>query len=79
MNIPATSMLFDAALVLAAGGPWLGKAAFIGVFVLLLVWLVLMPARLIGDAGERLPWWRNTRVWAIAVTVIQILVYLRWG
>jgi hypothetical protein len=79
MNTPATSMPLGMAAVLAAGGPWLGKAAFIAVFVLLLIWLMLMPGRLIGDAGQRPPWWRNTRFWAIVVTVIQILVYWRWG
>jgi hypothetical protein len=66
-------------VLLAAGGPTLGKAAFIGVFVLLLVWLLLMPGRLIGQGDGRPSWWCNTRFWAIVVTVIQILVYWRWG
>ncbi len=65
--------------VFAAGGPLWGKAAFIAVFVLLLIWLLLMPGRLIGHTDGPPAWWRNTRFWAIAVTVIQILVYLRWG
>ena len=63
----------------AAAGPILGKAAFIGVFVILLVWLLLMPRTLIGHGDGPVPWWRNTRVWAVVVTVAQILVYLRWG
>jgi hypothetical protein len=58
---------------------WLGKLAFIGVFVVLLVWLVLAPDRLIGNVDGRPPWWRNARVWAILVCVTQIIVYLHWG
>ena len=78
--IPFTlPMLAGTTLLSAATGPLAGKAAFIAVFVLLLVWLILMPSRLIGHADGRPPWWRNARVWAIGVTVIQIVVYLRWG
>jgi len=66
-------------LLLAAGGPLLGKAAFVGVFLLLLVWLILMPARLLGQSDAYPPWWRNVRLWAIAIATIQILVYLRFG
>ena len=64
---------------LASGGPPWGKAAFVGVFVLLLIWLLIMPARLIGNDQGQLPWWRNCRVWAVAVAIVQIFVYLSWG
>ena len=74
MNLIATP-----AAILAATGPPAGKIAFIAVFVLLLIWLLLMPGRLIGHTDGPPSWWRNTRVWAIVVTVVQILVYLRWG
>jgi hypothetical protein len=63
----------------AATGPIWGKTAFIGVFVLLLVWLLLMPRKLTGEGDVRAPWWRSTRFWAVMVTLAQILVYLRWG
>jgi hypothetical protein len=76
--IPAHALAGTAALV-GATGPWLGKAAFVGVFVVLLIWLCLMPGRLIGRTEARPRWWRNARLWAIAVTVIQIVIYLRWG
>jgi hypothetical protein len=79
MSPTTTPMLATVTALLAAAGPLAGKLAFVAVFVLLLVWLLLMPGRLIGQADGRPPWWRNTRVWAIVVTVIQILVYLRWG
>ena len=69
----------NAIAILAAGGPILGTAAFIAVFVVLLIWLVLMPGRLIGQAEGRPPWWRNVRVWAIVIATLQILVYLRFG
>jgi hypothetical protein len=82
ISIPAlarAAALAPATAVLATSGPLAGKLAFVAVFVLLLVWLVLMPGRLIGHTDGRPPWWRNARMWAIVVTVIQILVYLRWG
>jgi len=60
-------------------GPFWGKAAFVGVFVALLVWLLLLPARLIDQQRVRRPWWRNARFWAILVTIAQIGVYVFWG
>lgn len=56
-----------------------GKAAFVGVFALLLLWLVFMPAGLLDQEGARKPWWRNVRFWAILVTIAQICVYTYWG
>jgi len=53
-----------------------GRAAFVAVFVLLLIGLILIPRRLIGQEGGAPPWWRNVRLWAIAITLVQILVYL---
>ncbi len=64
---------------LVTSGPALGKAAFIGVFVLLLIWLLVLPARLIGTDQGPMPWWRNSRIWAVAVAIGQILIYIRWG
>lgn len=64
----------------AAGGPWIGKAAFLAVFALLLVWLLLLPNRLIGrDPAVHIPWWRSARFWAVAVTIAQIAAYAWWG
>ncbi|MCL4193232.1 MAG: hypothetical protein KJZ87_15960 [Thermoguttaceae bacterium] len=64
----------------AAGGPWLGKAAFLAVFALLLVWLLLLPSRLIGrDPKMRIPCWRSARFWAVVVTIAQIAAYAWWG
>jgi len=79
MSAPTLLTLSDTAAMLASGGPLAGKAAFIGVFVLLAIWLVAMPGRLIGQADGRPPWWRNSRVWAIVVVLIQVVVYVRWG
>jgi quinol-cytochrome oxidoreductase complex cytochrome b subunit len=56
-----------------------GKAAFVGVFAALLVWLLLLPAHLIDQQGVRRPWWRNARFWAVLVTIVQIGVYVCWG
>jgi len=78
--IPAPTQLFSTATVLlASGGPLLGKAAFISVFLLLLNWLAMMPAGLLGQTDGRPPWWRDTRFWAVVVVDVQILAYLCWG
>ena len=75
-----TAMLLIAAETAPAGAaPLLGKAAFVGVFVALLIWLLLLPARLIDQEGIRRPWWRNVRFWAVVVTIAQICVYAYWG
>ncbi len=80
MNVALTMAgEFGAGPILATGGPIEGKAAFIGVFILLLVWLLVMPRRLIGETETRLPWWRNTRVWAVLIVLVEIMVYYRWG
>jgi len=77
--IRLTSVLATGTPLLAAAGPWAGKLAFVAVFVVLLIWLILMPARLIGQADGTPRWWQNARIWAIVVTVIQIAVYVWWG
>jgi len=59
--------------------PFWEKPPFVGVFAALLVWLLLLPARLIDQEGVRRPWWRNARFWAILVTIAQIGVYVIWG
>ena len=63
----------------AGAAPVWGKAAFVGVFVLLLVWLLLLPSRFIDQEGVRRPWWRNARFWAVLVTLCQIGAYVIWG
>jgi hypothetical protein len=65
------------------GGPVVGDrvwgvAAFAGVYVLLLLWLCLMPSRLLDEPAGR-PWWKSSRLWAIAIAAVQILVYLGLG
>jgi len=77
--IHSTSVLAAVTPLLAAAGPWAGRLAFVAVFVVLLIWLILMPGRLIGHTDGTPRWWRNARVWAILVTVIQIAVYVWWG
>ncbi len=75
MNLIETTL---SAAVLLGSGPWLGKAAFAGVFLALLVWLLLMPARLIDEA-EGTPFWRSARWWAVLVCSAQIAAYIYWG
>ncbi len=56
-----------------------GKWVFVGALVLVLIWLIMMPRRLVGHAKVSPPWWRNVRIWAIVICVIQILIYWRFG
>jgi len=64
--------------LLAVNGPFWGVAAFVTVYVLLLVWLIVMPAQLLDEPTDR-PWWKSSRLWAIAIAAIQILVYVGFG
>ena len=79
MNVSIPGVLPSLVAALVSSGPVWGKAAFIGVFVLLLIWLLVMPDRLIGNGRGTVSWWRSGRVWAIAVVIAQILIYLGLG
>ncbi|MBN2506735.1 MAG: hypothetical protein JXQ71_08580 [Verrucomicrobia bacterium] len=58
----------------------LGPAAFAGVFLLTALAILLLPRRLLDhDRGATPPWWRNVRFWAVAICVVQVLVYLVFG
>lgn len=59
--------------------PWAGKAAFMGTFALLILVLICMPVHLGGEAKSKPGWWRNVRVWAILIALVQIIVYAWWG
>ncbi len=42
--------------------------------------LILSPPRGLGFEDEApVAWWRNVRVWASFVVVVQIAVYALWG
>ena len=56
-----------------------GKWVFVAALGLLLLWLVFMPRRLIGQQKSVPPWWRNVRVWAIVVAAVQMWVYWYYG
>lgn len=66
-------------LATASGADWMGKAAFIGAFVALIILLASLPAKMLGETERRPPLWRNVRAWAILIAVAQILVYAFWG
>jgi hypothetical protein len=57
-----------------SSGSW-GKWVFAATLALLLVWLIFMPRRLIGQAPG-VPWWRSVRLWAIVVCVMQLAIYV---
>ena len=56
-----------------------GKWIFTAVFAVLLLWLLLIPARRLGDDEGKTTWWRSTRVWAIVIAAVQMVVYAVWG
>jgi len=65
--------------MLGAADGWMGKGAFMGVFVLLILLLILLPQHLAGDDDGRSRWWRNARFWAILIVLVQITIYAWWG
>ena len=56
-----------------------GKWVFVGALGLVLLWLIVMPRSLIGQAKSIPPWWRNVRIWAIVICVVQIWIYWRFA
>jgi hypothetical protein len=57
---------------------FVGKLIYAGVFALLIIWLILIPANRIGQEERVPPWWKNVRVWGIIVATTQMFVYLLW-
>ena len=78
MNAISAVLLATARMAPAVTGSW-GKWVFVAALGLLLLWLVMMPRRLIGQQQKVPPWWRNVRIWAVVVTVVQMWVYLYYG
>ena len=74
--VEALSLLL-VSLVLAAGEIW-GKITFSGLFLVLAACLAFLPGRWIGMEGRPRPW-RNVRYWAIAIALVQLLVYAIFG
>ena len=56
-----------------------GSAAFTGVFLLTAIGILLIPKRMLGQEDRVPSWWRNVRFWAVAICVVQILVYWTFG
>jgi hypothetical protein len=77
MNLSA--ILWNGGVLAAMAAPWMDKAAFMGAFALLILVLICLPAHLAGKAEGRPRWWRNVRMWAILIALIQMLVYAWWG
>lgn len=64
--------------LLADTSLWLGRMAFIAVYILLAIGLTLLPAKILGEDEGR-PWWKSLRVWALGIIAVQISVYWYWG
>jgi hypothetical protein len=71
--------ILPAEVPVALAAASVGKWVFVGALLLLLIWLIVMPRRLIGQAEQVPPWWRNVRFWAIIVAVAQISIYAWFG
>ncbi len=70
------------ACILSSGffnSPFDGKWVFVGALVLVLIWLIAIPRRLVGQGHQVPPWWRNVRIWAIVICLVQIWVYWRFA
>ncbi|MGD9126949.1 MAG: hypothetical protein PVH19_06180 [Planctomycetia bacterium] len=74
----STMTLLFADISQLGGGPFWGKVCFLGAYVLLLIWLIFMPAKLINEEPGT-PIWKRARLWAILIAVIQIGVYAVLG
>ncbi len=79
MNALLRCLLASAGDVPDASAGSMGKWVFVAALGLLLVWLILMPKQLIGQAKGAPPWWRNVRFWAIVVAAVQLGVYAYFG
>ena len=61
-------------------GTFSGKMAVAAVFGLLILLLILLPASVRQMLKEeQVPWWRRTRLWAMVIAAIQVIVYLTFG
>ena len=56
----------------------MGRFAFAAVFVLLIVLIASVPAARLWPQGRPRQWWRNVRIWGIAVAATQLVLYLVW-
>ena len=64
--------------MLADAAPFAGKLAFACVFVALIIWLLFIPSSRLAEAGAAKPLWKQPRIWAIAIAVLQFFIYLLW-
>lgn len=68
-------------IVLAEIAPLAGRLAFAAVFLGLIIWLILMPKRLLdeGAPSAGVPIWKQARTWALLIAALQMLIYLFWN
>ena len=78
-NLAPIACQWSSSMLVLAQSTFDGKWVFVGALVLVLIWLIVMPKRFAGHEHETPPWWRNVRIWAIVVCVIQIAIYWRFG
>jgi len=68
--------------LLAEASPLAGRLAFAGVFLVLIVWLVMIPKSRLAEGrgadGEPKPLFKQARTWALVIALVQFAVYLFW-
>lgn len=54
---------------------WGVRWIFIGFFLILMGWIVQLPARQATPGGLRCEWYEDLRIWAWVALMFQIIVY----
>ena len=55
------------------------KAIVMGLFFVVVVWIWLLPKRYVYQGAPDRRGWRNLKVWATLVVLIQALLYWTFG
>jgi len=58
--------------------PAAAKAAFLGLFVLSGLLVLLIPKEYIYEGVENPRWWHNLKLWALGVLAIIFTIYYRF-
>ena len=53
---------------------WIARGLFLGVFFMLMVWIVQMPKSATTPRADS-PWHEDLRIWAWLALIVQMLVY----